>query len=127
MWDKLYSFAYDATIGLLKIYQKKILEYVKLTISAVYLQVLKVVRQHVWLLLLTVFAAMLMAVTVVVVPVALILVAPWSSGLKAFYIAVLGLIYAGTVVACLQNVFSEERWMKASGFQDLMDALNAGE
>ena len=127
MWDKLYGLAYDATIGLAKLYQKKTLQLVKITAASAYLQVLKSARKHAILLFLAIFAVVLLAVSVVVVPVALIMIAPWSSAVKAIELVVLGGIYIGAVLACFQSVFSEEKWMKASGFQELMESISTDE
>ena len=123
----MYNVAYDATIGLAKLYQKKTLQLVKITAASAYLQVLKSARKHVLFLGLAIFAVVLLAVSVVVVPVALILIAPWSPLVKTIELVALGAIYIGTVLACLQSVFSEEKWMKASGFQELMDSITTDE
>ena len=127
VWGKLYNIAYDATIGLAKLYQKKTLQLVKITAASAYLQLLKTTRKHAILLALAIFAVVLLAVAVVVVPVALVLVTPWSTTVKVIELVALGAIYIGAVLACLQNVFSEEKWMKASGFQELMDSISTDE
>ena len=115
--------AYDATIGLAKQYQKKALELVKITAAAYYVQGLKVVRKHLLLLFLFLFSAALLAMTVVVVPVAMVLVAPWTPVVKVISLAVLGMFYSGAILICLRSLFSEEKWMKASGFQEFLDSI----
>ena len=124
VWNKVYDLAYDATIGLVKLYRKKTLELVKITAASVYLQGLRVARKHLLLVFCAIFAAMLSAVAVVVVPVALVMIAPWSTGVKVVWIAALGLVDTGIIFVCLKSVFSEEKWMKASGFQELLDSIN---
>lgn len=123
MWGKLYDLAYDATIGLAKLYRKKTLQLVKITAASAYLHVLKAMRQHAVILFAAVFSVVLLAVAAVVVPVALIMIAPWTPGVKAIQLLALGAIYIGTVLVCLQKVFSEEKWLRASGFQELMDSI----
>ena len=124
IWSKFTDLAYDATIGLAKQYQKKALELVKITAASCYVQGLKVLRKHLLLLFLLLFSVILLAVTVVVVPVAMVLAAPWTAGTKVISLAVLGVFYAGVILFYLQRLFSEEKWMKASGFQELLDSIN---
>ena len=124
MWDKLYDLAYGATIGLAKTYKQKALELIKIKAASAYLQVLRVARTHVVLLCLSLFAVILSAVAIVVLPVAMVLVAPWTVGTKIGLLSVLGLVYALIVTLCLQNIFSEEKWMKVSGFQELLDSID---
>jgi len=59
-----------------------------------------------------------------VVPVAMVLASPWTPQIKVIYLAVLGVFYAATIWVFLQNLFSEEKWLKASGFQELLDSIN---
>ena len=126
IWGKLYDLAHDATIGLAKQYQQKTLELVKITAASAYLQVLRSVRAHALLLIALAFAVTLLAVAAVAVPLALVMVAPWTFAVKAILILSLGLAYALVALFCLRNVFSEEKWMKASGFQELMDSIGGG-
>jgi hypothetical protein len=123
IWSKFADLAYDATIGLAKQYQKKALELLKITAATCYVQSLKVFRKHLLLVFLLLFSVALLAVTAVVVPVAIILVSSWTPTLKATSIAVLGLFYCIVAAACLQCFFSEKNWMKASGFQELLDSI----
>jgi hypothetical protein len=61
---------------------------------------------------------------VAAVPLSLIIIAPWSVTTKALLISGMGLAYALIAYVCVRNVFSEEKWLKASGFQELMESLN---
>ncbi len=124
VWSKFTDLAYDATIGLAKQYQQKGLELVKITAAAYYVQALKVARKHLVFLFLLAFSVVLMAVTAVVVPVAMILASSWTPAVKVTSLAVLGLFYAGVIWFYLQKLFSEEKWMKASGFQELLDSIH---
>ena len=124
MWDKLYDFAYDATIGLAKLYQQKTMELVKLTASAAYVQALKVLRKHILLLFIGVFAVAVLAVAVVVLPVSLVMVSEWNASTKIYTLLGLLLTYILVIALCLQNIFSQKKWMKASGIQDLLNSLD---
>ena len=123
VWNKLYDWAYDATLGLAKQYQQKVLELAKITATSVYLQGLRLARRHALLLVGAVFAVVLLAVTAVVVPVAMVMVTPWTPVAKAWCIGGLGFLYALIVLSCLNSIFSEEKWMKASGFQEMLDSI----
>lgn len=123
IWTKLADLAYDATIGLAKQYRQKALELLKITAAGCYVQGLKIFRKHLLLVFLLLFAVALLAVTAVVVPVAIILVSPWTPTIKAASIAILGLFYCGVAAVSLRSFFSEEKWMKASGFQELLDSI----
>ena len=125
IWSKLSDLVYDATIGLAKQYQRKGLDLVKINLATYYVQGLKVLRKHSLLLFLFLFSAMLLAVAAVVVPVAMVLVAPWTPGIKIIGLVILGVFYVGAALVCLKDIFSEEKWMKASGFQELLDSINS--
>ena len=124
-WDKLYEFAYGATIGLIKLYRQKTLELVKISATQAYLQVLRVSRKHLLLIFLALFAVVVSAVASVVVPVALVMVSPWAAGTKILVLAVFGLIYAAVAALCLHYLFSEDKWMKISGIQELLDSIKS--
>ena len=124
VWSKLSDLAYDATIGIAKEYRKKALELVKITAAAYYIQALSILRKHFLLLFLLVFTVVLLAVTAVVVPVAMVLAAPWTSTVKLVCLAVLGVVYSASILAGLSHLFSEEKWMKASGFQELLESIH---
>lgn len=124
VWSKAADLAYSATIGLAKQYQRKALELIKITTAACYLRILSVLRKHLVLLFLTLLSVVVMAVTIVVVPVAMLLATPWTASVKVISLAVLGLLYVGIIGIGLQSLFSEEKWMKASGFQELLDSIS---
>ena len=123
MWGKFYGLFYDATLGLAKEYRRKTLALVKITAGSVYLQLIKLARKHLQLLFLAIFASGLVAVTVVVIPVAIILVTDWPAETKIVCLSGLGLVYIAAVALSLHFLFSEEKWLKASGFQELLDSI----
>ena len=124
-WNKLYDFAYDATLGLVRLYRKKTVELVKIAAASAYLQILRVARKHALILLAVLFAVTLSAVAAVAVPVALVIVSPWPAGTKVVLLIALGAVYSLVIALCLQSVLSEEKWMKASGFQELLHSLDS--
>ena len=120
----MYDFAYESTVGVVKLYRQKTLELIKLTASAAYLQTLQVLRKHLVFLFIALFAVVLLAVAAVVLPVAFILISGWTTGLKAAALLILAAMYALFAAVCLHNIFSEKRWMKISGMQELLDSLD---
>ena len=124
MWDKLYEFAYDATVGLAKLYQQKTMELVKLTAASAYLQILKVLRKHLVLLFAAFFAVILTAVAAVALPVAAVIVTDWNGSTKLAVLGILALFYVSVCVFCLRQIFSQKKWMKSSGIQELLDSLH---
>ena len=123
VWNKVYDVAYDATVGLAKAYQRKALQLVKIHAASAYLQTLKVLRKHAILLFLAVFTAMLTAVAVVVVPVSLVLASSWTTAVKMRLLIVFGILDFGIAALCLQTLFSEEKWLKLTGLQEILDSI----
>ena len=124
VWGKVIDLAYDATFGIAKEYRKKALELVKITAAAYYLQAISMLRKHFLLLFLLVFSVVLLAVTAVVVPVAMVLATEWTPLVKVASLAILGVLYSVSILIGLQYLFSEEKWLKASGFQELLNSLD---
>ncbi len=122
-WERFADLAYEATVGIAHQYRRKALELVKITAATYYVQGLNILRKHFVLLFLLLLAVVVLAVTIVVVPVAMILATEWSSVAKVLSLAGLGLVYAGTLLIAFKMLFSEDRWMKATGFQELLDSI----
>ena len=123
VWNKVYDIAYDATVGLAKMYQRKTLQLVKIHAASAYLQTLKVLRKHVILLFLVLFAVLLLAVAVVVIPVALVLATSWTSAVKIRLLCVIGAVDIAITALCLGTLFSEEQWIRRTGLQEILDSI----
>ena len=124
VWGKVTDLAYEATIGIAKEYRKKGLELLKLTAATYYIQALSLVRKHFILVYMLAFSVVLLAVTAVVIPTAMVLASSWVTSTKLIVLSALGIVYATGVLFCLRYLFSEEKWMKASGFQELLDSID---
>lgn len=120
---KASGLAYDATLGLLKQYQQKALELFKIQMASLYAQVLRIVRKHVLLFCLLIFGTMVSAVAVVVVPVTMILLTPWSALIKGVCLLVLGSAYVAGTAWIFLVLFSEEQWMRLSGVQEALEDI----
>lgn len=127
VWGKVSTLLYDATLGLLKQYQRKSLELVKIAVASFYIQVLRTTRKHLLLACFLFFGTMVSAVAAVVVPVAMVLLTPWSLAIKMVCLLVLGSFYIGGTAWMFLLLFSQENWMKISGMNDLLDAISSSE
>ena len=103
---------WEATFGLLRSYQDKTVELAKIEAVSLYVKSVQVVRQHLLFLIAVLFSLMVVAVTLLVVPIALILCAPWTVPAKAIIIFVFGVVYLSIPAVILFQVFSEKRWMQ---------------
>lgn len=70
---------------------------------------------------------MLSAVAAVVVPVAMVILMPWSLAMKMVCLLVLGSLYIGGTAWAYLFLFSQENWMKLSGMNDLMEGISSSD
>jgi hypothetical protein len=127
VWEKITHLAYDSTFGLLKQYRRKLLELVRIALASVYLQFLRAARKHLLLCCFLFFGTMLSAVAAVVVPVAMVILMPWSLAMKMVCLLVLGSLYIGGTAWAYLFLFSQENWMKLSGMNDLMEGISSSD
>ena len=85
MLKKFTDLLFDATVGLVREYQRKTVELAKITAATYYLQGIHTLRKHCISLCLVFFSALVLVVTLVVTPVALLMLAPWSIPVKMIY------------------------------------------
>lgn len=126
-WGKVADAAYDATLGLLRQYQEKTLQLVRIQAAAFYAQLLKSARKHLILLCLLIFGTMLSAIALVVIPVTLVLLTSWSTAIKVVCLLILGSFYIAGTAWIFLVLFSEEKWMKYSGVQEILDKIHASD
>jgi hypothetical protein len=111
------------TFALVDLYRKKTLDLFKIAAVKMYTRGVKIVRKHLLLVCAIVFCTILCAQALVVFPVALILLSPWTSSTKIVAVCILGLLYLMLSVIFAFNLFSEKRWMQISGSEELMDDI----
>ena len=63
------------------------------------------------------------AVAVVVIPVTIVLLTPWSGAIKALCLLILGCAYVAGTAWVFLVLFSEDRWMRLSGMNDLLEDI----
>ena len=114
---------YEVTFGLAKHYQEKTVELAKLKAVEYYLQAMKHVRHHVLVITSILFCLLLVAVSLVVIPVTLIVLAPLTLKAKFVSLGVLGVVYLTFSLIVISSLFSERRWMKLAGSADWIDSF----
>ncbi len=123
IWARAADMAYNASLGMLKQYQQKAMELVKIQIAQLYADGLKLARRHILLFCLLFFGTMVSAVAVVVIPVSIVLLTPWSGAIKALILLILGCSYVAGTAWVFLVLFSEDRWMRMSGMNDLLEDI----
>jgi hypothetical protein len=123
MLKKFADLLYDATVGVVKDYQRKTVELVKITAATYYVQGIRALRRYFVTVFLAVFFTLTLVVTVVVIPVALVMVAPLGAGVKMLSVCLLGLIYVGVSWYFISNLLSEKRWLRFSGSDEFIDKV----
>lgn len=114
---------YDVTIGLAKNYQDKAVHIAKLQAATIYLKGVQIVRQHCVALVGIVFFVAIAAVSIVVIPVAFVLVAPVSLATKMAILGLLGLLFIIVPLIAVNHAMSEEKWMEFTKSKELIDEL----
>lgn len=124
--DKLSDLVYDATLGLLKQYQEKTIGLAKIHAANTLVKAVRAVRRQSLLFVLLVLCLFVLAAGIVILPLALVFLSPWSAGLKAFLILLLGIFDIAIPAAVLSRVFSEKKWLKFTHAQELLDKATNG-
>ncbi len=114
---------YEATIGLAREYQRKTLDLARITAATYYLKAVKSLRHVAVGIFLVTIASVVFAVALVVVPITLVLLAPWTPVQKSFAVALLGVADISVTVIYLMYLFSEENWMKVTKSQEFIDEI----
>ena len=117
------NLAYDATLGLFKQYQQKMLELVRIQIGTLYAHALRITRKHLLLLTLVLFGTMVSAVALVVIPITIVLLTSWPAAIKALCLLILGCGYVGGTAWIFLVLFSEDKWMVLSGMDDMLQDI----
>ena len=121
-WTDLFV---DATVGLVKQYQMKTLSLAKIKTAEVYVKTVKALRQQFISLCALVFCMVLIAVSLVVIPVVLIFCAPWTLPVKIALTCGLTVLTIILPLTALRYILSEKKWMEFTKAADLVEnALN---
>ena len=113
----------DATVGLVKQYQSKSIDLVKLEAAACYVRGIQLLRQQVLILAAVLFLVATAAVSVIVVPLVWLALAPWPIGMKLWLALLLGVLDIGLPLGILAYLLSEKKWMELSKSDALMESV----
>jgi hypothetical protein len=109
--------------GLLSSYLKSRLELAKIRAAACYVNGVKVTRRLLILWCKLVFCLVLLATGLALIPIALCLYMPWAPEIKAIVAISFGFVYMVVALLVMLDSFSQKRWMKVSGANELVDSL----
>jgi hypothetical protein len=109
--------------GLLSSYLKSRLELAKIRAAACYVNGVKVTRHLLILWCKLVFCLVLLATGLVLIPIALCLYMPWAPETKAIVAISFGFVYMVVALLVMLDSFSQKRWMKVSGANELVDSV----
>ena len=113
----------DATVGLIKQYQSKSIDLVKLEAAACYVRGIQLLRRQVLLLAAILFLVATAAVGVIVVPFVWLTLAPWPIGVKLWLALFLGVLDISLPLGILAHHLSEKKWMELSKSDELMESV----
>ena len=106
---------------LVKSYLDSALELFKIEAVTCYLNSIKAVRQLTMLWFLRLFCLILMAVGLGLIPIVLCLFMPWALQTKAIVALAFAAVYVIVPLIFILTGFSQKRWMKASGANEMVE------
>jgi len=114
----------DALVGWLKEeYLDQLIRTVKVQAAAVYLEGMRTARRIFILFCLVIFVAALIGAGFVMIPIALLLFAPWEPQTKAIVAVAIGAAYFLIPLAGILFALSERRWLALTGTRDTLKKL----
>ncbi len=114
----------DALIRWLKEeYLDQLIRTVKVQAADAYLEGMKTARRILILFCLVIFVAALIGAGFVMIPIALLLFAPWEPQTKAIVAVAIGSAYVLIPLAAVLFTLSEKRWMALTGTRDTVKKL----
>jgi hypothetical protein len=114
----------DALVGWLKReYLDQLIRTVKVQAAAVYLEGMRTARRILILFCAVIFIAALIGAGFVMIPVALLLFAPWEPQTKAIVAIAIGSAYVLIPLAAVLFTLSERRWLALTGTRDTLKKL----
>jgi hypothetical protein len=109
--------------GLLSSYLKSRLELAKIRAAACYVNGVKVTRRLLILWCKLVFCLVLLGIGLALIPIALCLYMPWAPQTKAIVAISFGFVYIVVALLVMLDSFSQKRWMKVSGANELVNSV----
>lgn len=109
--------------GLASSYLESLVELAKIRAAVCYVNGVKVIRRLFLLWCALIFCLMLLATGFLLIPIALCFYMPWTPQTKAIVAISFGLVYVIVPFLVMINVFSQKRWMRISGANDLVGGI----
>jgi hypothetical protein len=113
----------DGAVDLVRQYQAKSTRFVQIKALTWYIQAIKGARIQVLALTGAIFLVVVAASALVIAPITLVLLSPWTREVKIIVVAVLGVIDIALPLAILAHFLSEKSWMKFTQASRLMDEV----
>ena len=125
MPSRLAGFFMDSILGFLDRIQKGSIRMVKITAATYYLKGLQQVRRQCLVLLAALLCALLVAVAMVVIPVAVVLCLSVTPAVRLTLLGLLGVLYVVCPLWTASRLFSERNWIKFFKADELVaEAMN---
>lgn len=121
--ERLRGLVYDSTVGLLRQYQDKAIELLRIEAASFYVKLLQMLRRQVILLVTVVLCLLMIAIGVFALPLAVIYFLPVSPLAKAALVLIFGALYISIPLLSLRSMLSEKRWMQASGSEEFLSKV----
>lgn len=96
------------------------LDIVKVELAITAIKLLGGIRRFVIMTMLGFFMLMLIAVGMIMIPVALCVYMPWSPETKLLVVLLFAIVYIAVPAFILMSLMAEKRWMRASGASKLV-------
>lgn len=126
MFGKFKSVIYGLTLGLIKEYQDKTLELVRIQAASVYLKGAQLIHRQIIGLAQLMFLLLVLAIAIVIVPIALVALSVWTLPTKMGVILVLGVIDIAVPAWLVSRLLSEEKWMEFTKSKEILERLKNG-
>jgi hypothetical protein len=123
MIKKFVDLIEDVTIGFFKQYQSNAVDLAKIEAAALYLKIVKLLRDHFLIFSVMLMALLILAVAFVALPAIAVLCAPVAFKTKLLMLSVLALVDIALPLAFLRRFLSEETWLKVSKTDKVLEKV----
>ena len=123
IFKKLKELFIDSTVGLIKQYQAKSIDLVKIEAAAFYIRILQLLRRQALILTLLLFLVVMVAAGIVIVPLVLLALSPWPREVKLVITFLLGASDILIPLFLLTHFLSEKKWMEFTKSDELMESV----
>jgi hypothetical protein len=113
----------DFIKGRIEAYCLTMLELLKIKAAIAYLGIIRGARRFVIVLVVLVFCAVILACGFLLVPIALLLFAPWQPHTKALVGIIIGAAYILIPLFAASVLLSEKRWLRISRADELLRSI----